>query len=163
MISDPKLEYRKEQPFVAIRVHVGIPFGEVLPQLWGETSGFLQQKGLNPSGPPFIRYLTTDMDKGLDIEVGFPVAHLVTGDNRVLAGAFPAGQYAVLSYFGHYDDLQSATGEFLTWAEKKNITWQTSIQNEQEWWAARIEWYPTDPADETDPAKWQTDLAFLVK
>ena len=163
MNVEPKLEYRKEQPYVAVRAQVGIPFGEFLGGFWGEANAFLARKGLTPSGPPFIRYLTIDMDKELDIEVGFPVASIVEGDNRIKTGVFPEGQYAVYLYFGHYDNLVAVTADFLAWAEKNKITWQTAINEGVEWWAGRIEWYPTDPDTEPDPQKWQTELAFLVK
>ena len=91
MNTEPKLEHRKEQPYVAVRAQVGIPFGELLGGLWGEANAFLASKGLTPSGPPFIRYLTTDMDKKLDIEVGFPVAKVwmeMTASQQVF---FPKG------------------------------------------------------------------------
>ena len=163
MIAEPKMEHRNEQPYVAIRTQVGIPFGEILGGLWGEVIAFLTNKGIPPSGPPFIRYLTTDMEKKLDIEVGFPVANDVSGNDRMFAGVLPAGRYAVLLYFGDYENLVTVTAEFLAWAEKNNIVWQTSTTDGVEWWAGRIEWYPTDPAKEPDPQKWQTELAFLVK
>jgi effector-binding domain-containing protein len=163
MNVEPKLEYRKEQSYVAVRAQVGIPFGELLGGFWGEANAFLVSKGLTPSGPRFIRYLTTDMDKKLDIEVGFPVESIVDGNDRITTGVFPEGEYAVFLYFGHYDNLVAVTGDFLVWAEKNKITWQTTIKDGVEWWAGRIEWYPTDPDTEPDPQKWQTELAFLVK
>jgi hypothetical protein len=33
--------------------------------------------------------------------------------------------------------------------------------DKQELWTARLEWYPTDPAQEPGPQKWQTELAFV--
>jgi effector-binding domain-containing protein len=118
MKTEPKLEHRNEQPYVAVRVQVGIPFGELLGGFWSEANAFLADKGLAPSGPPFIRYLTTDMDKKLDIEVGFPVASKVDGNDRFTTGVFPEGQYAVLLHLGHYDNLVAVTAKFLAWAEK---------------------------------------------
>ena len=163
MNVEPKLESRGKQPYLAVRTQVGIPFGEVLPALWEEVAGFLASKNIEPSGPPFIRYLTTDMAKKLNIEVGFPVAKGISGNARITAGTFPEGRYAVLPYFGHFDNLVLVTAEFLAWAEKNNITWQTTVTNGVEMWLGRIEWYPTNPAVETDPQKWQPELAFLVK
>jgi effector-binding domain-containing protein len=122
MNTEPKLEHRKEQPYVAVRAQVGIPFGELLGGFWGEANAFLVSKELTPSGPPFIRYLTTDMDKKLDIEVGFPVADIGDGNNRITTGSFPEGQYAVFLYFGHYDNLVAVTGEFLAWAKKIRLS-----------------------------------------
>ncbi len=118
MNVEPKLEHRTEQPYVAVRAQVVIPFGEVLGGFWDEANAFLASKGLTPSGPPFIRYLTTDMDKKLDIEVGFPVASRVDGNDRITTGVFPEGQYAVFLYFGHYENLVAVTAEFLLGRKK---------------------------------------------
>jgi len=162
MVNEPRLEYRAEQHYAAIRAQVPLPFGDVLPGLWGEVSAFLAGKGIAPSGAPFIRYLTTDMSKKLDIEVGFPVAGSVPGNERVLAGLLPAGRYAVLLYTGPYDALVEVTAGLLEWAKKNSIVWRTYLFDNVEWWAGRVEWYPTDPAAEPDPRKWQTELAFLT-
>jgi len=162
MINEPRLESRREQPYAAIRSQVPIPFGEVLPGLWGEVAGFLTAKGQAPSGPPFIRYLTTDMSKKLDIEVGFPVSTPVQGNERVSAGLLPAGRYVVLLYTGPYDQLVAVTAGLLEWAKANKVAWQTEIKDGVEWWSGRVEWYPTDPAAEPDPHKWQTELAFLT-
>jgi hypothetical protein len=162
MIAKPKLEYRHAQPYVAIRAQLPIPFGDVLPGLWGETGGYLAGRGRTPSGAPFIRYLTTDMSRKLDVEVGFPVASPVPGSDRVAAGILPAGRYAVLLYTGPYDGLVSVTAGLLEWAKKKGVAWRTETRDTVEWWAGRIEWYPVDPAKEPDARKWQTELAFLT-
>jgi effector-binding domain-containing protein len=164
MITQPRLEYRPEQHFVAIRQHVSVPFGPLLGPLWGEVGGWLGARGLTPAGPPIIRYLTCDMSKDLYIEVGFPVAAAVTGDERVFAEVFPAGRYATLVYSGPYDNdgLVKATAALLDWAQENHITWQTSMLNDVEWWRARSEFYHTDPAVEPDPEKWQTELVFLT-
>jgi|SRR3990172_3732376 len=162
MITEPKLETRGEQHYAVIRQHVSIPFGSLLGPLWGEVSAWLTSNGATPAGPPIIRYLTTDMDKGLDIEVGFPIAGAISGADRVSVVVLPAGRYAVTVHTGPYDDLVTATAELLAWAEKNGIVWQTSMIDSIEWWTGRIESYPTDPNKEPDPQKWKTELVFLI-
>jgi effector-binding domain-containing protein len=164
MITKPKLEHRDKQHFAAIRTQVAIPFGKVLGPLWGEVFAWLGSQGIAPAGAPFIRYLTTDMDKKLDIEVGVPVANATSGNDRITAGVFPAGQYATLLYTGPYKGkgLFKATVALLEWAKENNLVWQTSTIDNVEWWGGRIEFYLTDPEKEPDPKKWQTELAFLV-
>ncbi len=71
MVSEPKLEYRDKQHYVAIRTQVPIPFGKYLGPLWEEVSRWLKNEGIVSTGPAIIRYLTTDMSKKLDIDVGF--------------------------------------------------------------------------------------------
>jgi hypothetical protein len=40
--------------------------------------------------------------------------------------------------------------------------WQTPGAGKEEVWGGRVEFYITDPGEEPDPAKWETELAFLV-
>ena len=164
-MAQPRLEIRTEQHIAVIQQHVSVPFGHLLGPLWGELGGWLAARGLAPAGPPLIRYLTCDKPDGMDIEVGFPVAAPIQGDERVLSGIFPAGRYAVLTYTGPYDNdgLFNATAALLDWAAEKQIDWQTTLVNDVAWWRARAEFYLTDPDAEPDPAKYQTDLVFLTR
>ena len=164
MISKPRLEYRQEQPYAAIRAQVPIPFGHYLPPLWDEAAGWLKKKGISSTGPAIIRYLTTDMSKKLDIEVGFALESALPGDDRITTGVLPAGQYAVLLYTGPYkgNGIFKATVALLEWAKENDITWHTSRVNGAEWWGSRVEWYLTDPEKQFDTKKYQTELAFLV-
>lgn len=164
MISKPQIVQRAEQPYAAIRVQVPIPFGSYLRPLWAEVSTWLAGQSSTQHGPPHIRYLTTDMSRKLDIEVGFHTPTLLTGNQRVFTGVFPAGAYAVAIYTGTVrgKGLMRATGEFLDWAKENAIPWQTRLVDGAEWWDARIENYLTDPDIEPDLKKWQTELAFKV-
>ena len=156
MLTKPKLIQRPAQPYVAIRSKVSIPFGALLPPMWDEVHAWLVGRNLTPAGAPFIRYLTTDMETSLDIEVGFPVAAAVKGDGRISAGTLAAGRYAVLEYTGPYqgDGVFNANVAMMEWAKEKDVVWQTSTKDKVEWWGARMEFYLTDPASEPDPNKW---------
>jgi effector-binding domain-containing protein len=167
MLTKPGLEHRKESHYLAIRTAVPIPFGKYLQPLWNEVETWLrgQDIPLSAWGPAIIRYLTTDMSKKLDIDVGFVVDKPVPGNNRVIADVLPAGQYATLLYTGPYKGkgIYKATVALLDWAKENGIVWNTSTKNGVEWWNGRAEWYLTDPARETDTKKYRTELAFLVK
>ena len=164
MLSEPKLENRAEQCYAAIRTQVPIPFGSYLGPLWDEVDLWLKNKRIPDSGPAIIRYLTTDMSKKLDIDVGFAIGSAVPGDGRITVDILPAGRYATLLYTGPYKGkgIFKATVALLDWAQAKNIVWNTSRKNTVEWWAGRVEWYLTDPAVEKDPKKFRTELAFLT-
>jgi len=164
IITEPKVEYRPEQHYAAIRAQVPIPFGSLIPPLNREVTAWLADRGMKPSGASIIRYFTTDMSQKLDIEVGWLVAEAVPGDERVISGVIPAGRYAVLMYTGSYwgKGIYKATVALLDWAEKNHITWKKTIIDDVEWWDSRNEYYLTDPNEEPDPKKWQTELAFLV-
>ena len=164
MITEPKIEYRSAQDYAAIRVQVPIPFGSLVPPLNREVTAWLATTGTKPSGASIIRFLTTDMSKKLDIEVGWLVAVAMPGDERVITGVIPAGRYAVLTYTGSYrgKGIYKATVALLDWAERNHVAFKKTVIDGVEWWDSRNEYYLTDPNEEPDPKKWQTELAFLV-
>ena len=165
MLTKPKLETRQKQSYAAIRTAVPIPFGKYLQPLWDEVDGRLKSRGIASPGPAIIRYLTTDMSKKLDIDVGFVVDRPARGNERIIADILPAGRYATILYTGSYrgKGIFKATVALLDWAKKNGITWNTTAKNGVEFWNGRTEWYLTDPARETDMTKYQTELAFLIK
>ena len=118
MITGPKLEEHSAQPYVAIRTRAAMrELPSVIPQLHREVRRWLEERGTEPAGPPFIRYLVINMAEKLDIELGFPVASVPpdAGDGRLVAGTLPAGRYASLIYTGPYDRLMEANAALLDW------------------------------------------------
>jgi effector-binding domain-containing protein len=164
MITEPKIERRRKQHYVAIRMAVPIPFGKYLQPAWDEVYDWMKSKEIEPSGPAIIRYLTTDMSKELDIDVGFTVVKAVKGDERITADFLPAGNYATLLYAGPYKGkgIFKATVALLEWAKDNKIKWDTAKKKGVERWNGRAEFYFSDPAVEKDPTKFKTELAFLV-
>jgi effector-binding domain-containing protein len=165
MITEPRIESRREQHYVAIRMAVPIPFGKYLQPAWNEVYDWMKNKDVKPSGPAIIRYLTTDMSKKLDIDVGFTIDKAVTGDDRITSDLLPAGRYVTLLYTGPYKGkgIYKATVSLLDWASENKIVWNTTRKNGVEWWNGRTEFYFSDPETEKDPKKFQTELAFLIK
>jgi effector-binding domain-containing protein len=164
MITQPKIERRKQQHYAAIRMAVPIPFGKYLQPAWDEVDDWLQSEGMRPSGPALIRYLTTDMSRDLDIDVGFTVDRAVKGDGRITTDALPAGRYAMLLYTGPVGGkgIFKATVALLEWAKENKIKWNITRKRGVEWWNGRAEFYFSDPAVEKDPSGFRTELAFLV-
>jgi effector-binding domain-containing protein len=160
--TEAKLEQRAAQPTIGIRTRVTMAeMGKVLPPMFGEIADWLQKKGVTPSGAPFFRYLVIDMEKYLEMEVGFPVTSALPGEGRIQPGVLPAGRYATLLHAGPYENLMPATAGLLAWAEKNGISWQTSTRGQDVVWSARLEFYVSDPS-ETDSQKLLTELAFLT-
>ena len=164
MITQPKIERRKKQHYVAIRMAVPIPFGKYLQPAWDEVYNWMMSKEIQPSGPAIIRYLTTDMSRELDIDIGFTIDKAVKGDERITTAFLPAGKYATLTYTGPYKGkgIFKATVALLEWAKDNKMKWDISRKNGVEWWNGRAEFYFSDPTIEKDPTKFKTELAFLV-
>jgi effector-binding domain-containing protein len=96
------------------------------------------------------------------MEAGVPVATQVAGNGRVQPGEIPAGRYATVIHAGPYERLVDTTRDLLAWAEENGVQWQAHATGNAEAWAGRFEFYLTDPAEEPDPEKWETELAFLA-
>jgi effector-binding domain-containing protein len=163
MITEPKIDNRKEQPTVGIRVQVPVSqMPQVIPQLMGEVAAWLGKQGVSPAGAPFVRYHVINMPGNLDIEMGWPVAKPMSGDGRVLSGVFPAGRYASLVYTGDYSGLMEATRVLVDWAKANGMVWDRWDDVNGDAFRSRYESYRSDPQKEPNPAKWETEIAIKL-
>jgi effector-binding domain-containing protein len=162
MIGKPKLEDRKEQPYVGIRTQVSMKkFGKVIPQLLGEVFAWLDKQGVAPAGAPFMRFHVINMETEMDVELGVPVASALSGNNRITAGVLPAGRYAALVYIGVKNGRQGNKA-LLDWGVEKGLVWDRWEAENGDGFGARIESYLTDPEKEPDQAKWETEVAIKL-
>ena len=161
LISTPQIESWSARPYAAIRTSLApADMSAKLPPLTDEVHAWLAARGESPDGPELWRYLVIDMSAQLTVEVGFPVARLLPGDEKVVTGALPEGLYAVTTYRGHPQGLSQATGELLRWGDEAGVTWDRHPEGAGEAWASRTEWYLS--TDNPDPAGWETELAFKL-
>ena len=162
MSQAPEIMNRAEQPYVAIRA--GVTMAELggLGARFAEVFGWLGRRGLAPAGAPFFKYNLIDMMGELEVEAGVPVAAAVAGDDQVIAGVLPAGRYATLTHVGHPGELMEVTKALLDWAARQGLSWDMSPADGGERWGGRLEIYLTDPSQEPDMGKWQTQLAFRL-
>src|SRR5215475_4509075 len=101
-VGKPKIDERAEVQYMGIRTQT--PFKgmfSVVTKLFKEINAWVKKQGIEPAGPPFLRYHVIDMEGPMDIEVGVPVAKPLAGDDRVHPGVLPGGRYASLIYIGN--------------------------------------------------------------
>lgn len=162
MMTEPRLEERPAQPYVARRTLATMQeLGTVIPQEHQRVYAWLRQHGITPAGAPFIRYRVIDMMAQLDIELGVPVASAVTGDDDIVADALPAGRYATLIYTDVRRGVE-ANAALLEWGARQGLVWDSWTAENGEGFGARLETFLTDPQEEPDLAKWQTEVAIRV-
>jgi effector-binding domain-containing protein len=162
MSATPEIETRTEQPYAAIRARVSMAGIGAFAARTGEVFGWLGARGLAPAGPPFLKYNVIDMMRELEMEAGVPVAAAAAGDDHVVTGVLPAGRYATVTHTGHPSELVDVTKALLDWAAARGLTWDMSPAEGGDLWGARLEFYLTDPGEEPDMSKWQTQLAFRL-
>lgn len=161
MITQPRLEQRDEQPYVGIRTQVPTSkFKEIIPQFLDELFAWLGRQGVKPAGAPFMRYHLINMAGNMDVELGVPVATTLQGDGRIAPGVIPAGRYATLVYSG----VTGITGNkaLIEWAVNNNIRWDRWDDEHGDAFRARVEYFLTDPAEEPDRNKWETEVAIRL-
>lgn len=162
MAIEAEVTERAAQPYVGIAGQVAMAsLGSVADRI-PEIFGWLGARGIAPAGPPFFRYNVIDMERQLEVEAGVPVASAVDGDANVQPGTLPAGRYATLLHVGAPPTLQAATAALLAWAAERDLTWDMSETGEGEKWGCRLEIYLTDPAEQPDLSRWETQLAFRL-
>ena len=106
MIIEPVAKVRAEQPYVSIPIEVNL-------KEWGKANAlveviitWLDEKGVQPNGAPFYRYLVIgNTDKKFKLEIGVPITSPMFGDDRVSTGTIPAGKYATFVHTGHPDRI----------------------------------------------------------
>jgi effector-binding domain-containing protein len=162
MPAPPRIVERPQQPYVAIGGQVTMQTIGAIADRLPEVFVWLADHGLEPAGAPFLKYDLVDMPRRLDVEVGVPVATAAEGDGQVLAGVLPAGRYATLTHVGHPDELVGVTAALLDWADRQGLRFDMTETAAGQRWRCRLEIYHTDPADEPDMRRWQTELAFRL-
>jgi effector-binding domain-containing protein len=158
--TKPKIDTRAARHTVGIRVQVPMSaFKDVIPQLLGEVLGWLGQKKIAPSGAPFMRFHTISTE--YDIEIGAPVAEALAAEGRVIASEIPAGRYAWLVYTGR-DDGYAGNKVLIDWAAEQGLgfdCWDTATGDA---FRARYESFLTNPNDQPDPTRWETEVAIRL-
>jgi effector-binding domain-containing protein len=164
MTSEPSIVTRDEQPYVGVPLTVTM---SSLPQAIDSTFprifGWLGEHGITPAGPPFIRFFVIDMEADLEVELGVPVQAGIEGDEQIRASVLPGGQYVSLLHTGPYDQLIAANSALQDWAEQHGASFDSWDTDHGSGWRSRFESYITDPSTESDPSKWETEIAYLIK
>jgi effector-binding domain-containing protein len=97
---------------------------ENLPKVLGESYAAIGQYlgilGEMPGGAPFVAYYNMDM-QNLDIEIGFPVSHPISGKAHIQAAEMPAGKYASCLHKGPYAELRPAYEALTNFVNEHNL------------------------------------------
>jgi effector-binding domain-containing protein len=161
-MSGYEVVQREAIPYAAIAIAVPMERLASAGPLNRVVFEWLAQQHVAPAGPPFWKYNVIDMAGQLELEVGVATATLATADDQVSVGELPAGRYLETTYHGHPDGLRQATSDLLTHADAQGLTFEKADSPRGERWAARLEYYLSDPADQPDMTQWDTTLSFKL-
>ena len=161
LVGTPKMDHRPEQPYMGIRVQTPFKgmFTVVDKHLLKEIRAWMKQEGLEPAGPPFLRYHVVQMDGEMDIEAGIPVAKAQPGNGRVCPGVLPGGRYASLVYIGHG---YTGNSVLVRWGLENGLVWDRWDDPKGDAFASRFEVYLTDPKLEPLKTRWEVEVAIKL-
>ncbi len=110
------------------------------------------ENALPITGNPIARYVS--IGPGLwTVDCILPLAHSVEDVNDFQAGVLAGGDVLKATHLGPYEDLEASYIQIQTMMDKEGL-----ISRGAHW-----EQYVTDPGEEPDPTKWQTDIYWPVK
>lgn len=161
-MTAPTIIDRAAQPYVAYREAVTMQQVPAPARHFAEIFDWLGQRGIAPAGAPFYKYDLIDMARELVIEAGVPVATVPEVPAEMVAGVLPAGRYVTVTHTGHPDELMEVTRRLLAWGNQQRLTWDHTETANGDAWACRLEIYHSNPQDEPDMNKWETELAFRL-
>jgi DNA gyrase inhibitor GyrI len=168
-MGEPQIEERAERPYLGIRSEV--PTGGIRPvvdRAFPRLFAWLGEHGIQPSGPPFIRFHELDpAGEPLEIESAVPVTDAAAPDEGpVRPGVLPAGRYVTLLHVGPYThdsvpDLTDAQAALRGWTEEHGIVCSRASERGESL-PGCVEHYRIGPPMEADWTKWETELAYLI-
>jgi GyrI-like small molecule binding domain len=162
MGASPAIVTHVEQPYAAVKARVDMDGVSDVAARFGDVFGWIARKNVSPAGPPFLRYDVIDMAGELEMEAGVPVVTPGDPDGEVVCGVLPAGRYATVTHVGHPKELLQVTRSLLDWGTQQGLSWDVTPGEDGEHWGCRLEIQLTDPRQEPDMSKWETQLAFRL-
>ena len=123
-------------------------FAECFPKLYGHC----MENGLAMAGQPIARYV--EHTPGMaTVDCIIPLASATEDHGEIKAGELQSGPTAVATHTGPYEQLEATYGVIESWLAENGLA-----RNGPYW-----ECYVTDPGDEPDPDKWETEVFFPIK
>lgn len=169
----PRVVQRGAQPYVAIRRRGAAGgFAAAVDGGFPELFGWLAEQGVEPTGPPFVRYVVFDPAGAFEIDLGVTVADEVGGDARMRVDSLPAGDYLTYVHRGAHRattaawrgrDLAAAHAAVAAHAAREGIEFDGWPTDRGRALRASIERYLVGPPAAADPATWETELAVLIR
>ena len=160
IVGEPKIDDRPEKPCLGIRRRVPMSMmSKNVTKMFKELAAWFKLQGIEPSGPPFLRFHVIDMAGDMDIEVGRPVLPARPGDGTVTAGVLPAGRYASLIYSG-----SGYTGNkaLIEWVRANGLDFDQWDDERGDAFRSRYETYLTDPKIEPRKTRWEIEVAIKL-
>jgi effector-binding domain-containing protein len=146
----------QEQNFIGKRFSMSVDSitAAVYGATYGEIGAFMASQQISQAGAPIaIAHMFDEATRMMDIEIAIPISGTATPPAGLTFGTIPAGKALKHSYTGPYENLEPEWNKLSGYVQCSGAKTRYSP----------YEVYLTDPGNEPDPAKWQTDLIWPVE
>lgn len=129
-------------------------YSQIMGKAYGEITEFIHASRLKVKGYPFAVYIRWDSTTMFSVmDIGIPVEFANKGKGRIEVVCYPEQKAVKAIYFGPYSKTADAYYALDTYCKESKL----------EITGGPWEIYVTDPMQEKDSLKWQTDIVFPVK
>ncbi|MBB6426902.1 GyrI-like domain-containing protein [Sphingopyxis sp. JAI128] len=162
MLSKPRIIKRADEPYVYLARTVSMADLEDVSSEFSRLRDLLGKNEPDEAGVSIIRYRRIDMERTLDVEFGALVAIADDPVDDLERGVLPAGDYASAVWTGDYGGLVDANAALLKWVEQSERAIDVQGTPTGDRFGCRLEIYRVGPDDNTDAARWQTEILFKL-
>jgi effector-binding domain-containing protein len=129
IISKINLLEQPEQHVLSIRATIHFnDFPNTAKQAYDKIMEYAARKNMLLSGGPFVCYHNTDLEN-LDVEMGFPVAKSVSGNDNIVGHTIPVQKAVSGIFLGPYTDTDPLMMEIIKWIAEHGYEQQGQIFN----------------------------------
>ncbi|TGE34739.1 transcriptional regulator [Desulfosporosinus fructosivorans] len=129
IISKISLLEQPEQHVLSIRTTIHFnDYPNTAKQAYKKIVEYAALHGLLFSGGPFVCYHNTDLEN-LDVEMGFPVAKLVSGEGDIVGYTIPVQKAVSGIFLGAYTDTDPLMMGIIQWIAEHGYEQQGRIFN----------------------------------
>lgn len=153
--NEVELQQLEPQPIASIRATwMIVALNQAQDDMMRALAGFIQKGGVQPAGPPFVRYHS--FENGVtDLEVGVPMKERVAGEGQIVGGELPGGAAVTTLHLGGHDTLGDAyerigAGLKAHAREPRGAAWEVY------YWIDPSQYH--GPQTWPDPSTWRTQL-----
>jgi len=129
IISKINLLEQPEQHVLTIRATIDFnDYPKTAEQAYREIMEYAAHNGLLLSGGPFVCYHNANLEN-LEVEMGFPVAKPVSGNDDITGYTIPVQKAVSGIYLGAYEDTDPLMMEIMQWIIEHGYEQQGKVYN----------------------------------
>jgi effector-binding domain-containing protein len=128
-------------------------FSDKFKEIFSSITEHMQKMKVKRNGFPFCVYYTWNPEGVTVFEAGIPISRKVDGKDRIVLSELSGGKALMVSQFGPYESTGDAHNAIDKYMKDNN-----KVCNGAPW-----EVYITEPGNEPDTAKWETQIYYPIE